>query len=200
MGDGQDEPELDAETDEQAPAKIVDFGIALEVSKPIAAARVEGEAPDFTTVNQTMLFDIRVRPLAISFETQVGNTWDRKHDQLTKWVAAWFRRVRLLGVTERPAMPVVRIHGPNWYIAFASELNVKPRGAQGAQGSEENAGTGEGSKAASEPEPRVAIGQELLVGDVRTLRGAYQVLAALRVLADWADTDFRNWIITNGLG
>jgi len=195
-GDGQDD-ELEVETDEQAPAKIVDFGIALEVSKPIAAARIEGEAPDFTTVNQTMLFDIRVRPLAISFETQVGNTWDRKHDQLTKWIAAWFRRVRLLDVMERPAMPVVRIHGPNWYIAFASELNVKPRGAQGSQ---ENAGTGEGSKAVSEPEPRVAIGQELLVGDVRTLQGAYQVLAALRVLAAWADTDFRNWIITNGLG
>lgn len=35
---------------------------------------------------------------------------------------------------------------------------------------------------------------QLPVGSTRTLLGTFQIVAALEVLVDWANTDYRTWL------
>ncbi|KAL8419961.1 hypothetical protein RB594_002929 [Gaeumannomyces avenae] len=156
-----------------AGGKMVDFALVLSESEetPLGSAilnAIRAVALDEQSVNQSTYMPLTLRPLGVSIETKVSTSTAEGRVQLGLWTAAWFARMQEW-ISIKPAakgiptaMPVILVFEHRWELSFVCDRGVKFE----------------------------FIG-EVLIGDTRSLVGLYKLLAVLRVLVQWMDTDLR---------
>ncbi|KLU90413.1 hypothetical protein MAPG_10267 [Magnaporthiopsis poae ATCC 64411] len=155
-----------------AAGKMVDFALVLSESErtPLGSAildAVRAAPPDERSVNQSTYMPLTLRPLGISIETKASANVVEGRVQLGLWTAAWFARMQAL-VSARPArgmptaMPVILVSESCWTLSFVCDRGVE-----------------------------FEFVYEIRIGDTRSLVGLYELLAVLRVLVRWMDTNLR---------
>jgi hypothetical protein len=159
------------------------------LSKRIAATlRAEGKP----SINATATEHVRFEPIAVSFETKrAAIDEDDAHVQLGMWAAAHFARLRQLVCARNggasveevrlPILPLVIIQGHDWKMMVAEAVRDQNGGGKGAE-----AEVGGYNK--------VVILRDLRLGSTDTVLGIYQLVQAVRVLAEWAGGDYRRWL------
>ena len=129
------------------------------------------------SINQTESEWVRFKPIAVNIETKrdaVGE--DDAHVQLATWLTAQYIRLRQLipnkVKTKLPSFPVLSVQGPRWLLMIASL--------------EEN--------------NRINLIKELDLGRTDSVAGVYQVVAAIRRVAQWVNDEYRPWFEKEVLG
>ncbi|KAK0753815.1 hypothetical protein B0T18DRAFT_424302 [Schizothecium vesticola] len=170
-----------------AGAKMVDFVLAPNLaSDPALDSAIQtrllqrakqmkppGLASAFLCVNQTDYHPLTRFPAAITVETKVaGGNLEEGRMQLGIWTAAWHKRMETLGITGRtsplplPTLPLILTYEHEWSLYFAVD-HVK----------------------------RIDIYGPMSIGKTDNIPHIYQLLAVLRLLVAWVDTEFRSWVI-----
>jgi len=159
-----------------AQSKIVDFAIVLqpphENEEPPSYTLVQGLPFDERTLNQTDYGPLKYFPAPVPVETKTtrGDLEDAKV-QLGVWVAAWFRRIRLLPHRTDEAtipVPMITVDGAKWAVYYACER-----------------------------EDKIIIYGPLDLGDTNTIDGIYKLLACLRAIGRWVEEEFKDWFEQN---
>ncbi|KAI3571972.1 hypothetical protein IWW34DRAFT_765410 [Fusarium oxysporum f. sp. albedinis] len=172
-----------------AGSKMVDYAVALhpEVNDPLDLAihRVLQHSPTSTHYfNHTAYDPIRFAPTAVSIETKTGaNGLQEARLQLGIWIASWsFRLHQLLDRRQIPddnlddvadasnpqtliPVPVIIVVEHDWKLLFACD-----RGN------------------------RIDIIGDIAIGDTKSIDGLFIIVAVLRRLASWIQSDFRSWL------
>ncbi|OBS20351.1 hypothetical protein FPOA_06723 [Fusarium poae] len=149
--------------------KMVDFALALI---PDAGLQTKMDCflrtQQHETINQTMYTALTKRPAPLFIETKtMSGSGTRSQVQLGIWVASWFQRLRAVGsAKEAIPVPLIQVSGNTWHVIFASDENDKV----------------------------TLVDQTIRIGDTASMVGMYQLMAALRVIGKWADTEFRAWM------
>ena len=157
-------------------SKLVDYCINLRPGSTLQT-RIENYLrplpASFQSINQTMFSYLRKRPIAINIETKKPFSGGEEADiQLATWAGAGLRRMRLIldeeGCQEggnRAKIPALpALSGHDLYfLAFKEE------------------------------EERNVMYGKLRLGGSDTLLGVFQMYAALDVLTEWADKEYREW-------
>ena len=149
---------------------MVDFAIFIrpdkDMEKNIRYA-LRGELKEAQSVNQTMHAPLRMCPIVISVETKLPFSGGETADvQSATWTGAGFTRTRqILPETEEiPTMPTLLAYGHDLYLVAFQE----------------------------QADSNMMYGR-LRLGGSDTLLGIFQMVKALEVLVDWANTDYRSW-------
>ena len=164
--------------------KMVDLAYVLKPSSATNASfsnlEIEPGAPS-ESFNQTCLSTIIDKPLAVSIETKPGTVaGDQGLTQLSIWVHAHFAKLRQLMTSARdkseplgtlPALVLAIAHGANWTFLVASQDKLG----------------------------KLTLWRYRNDMTTNTKIGVYQVVAALQLVLDWAQTQFRPWFETNAL-
>ena len=170
-------------------SKMVDYAIIIDPSQDfsgdpssslhnhiIEKLRTEKRG---ASINQTAADWICFQPIAINIETKKGAVnEDESHLQLGTWLIAQFSRLRQLipdqakAKTKLPSFPILSVQGQRWLLMIASLR--------------EN--------------DRINLIKELHLGDTGSIAGVYQVVAAIRRLAQWVNDDYRPWFEREILG
>ena len=166
-------------------SKMVDYAIVIEPSRDFSSDAsqclhsriIEKLRPEKAgaSINQTASEWIRFEPIAVNIETKRGAVdEDKAHVQLGTWITAQFARLRQLTSfeTEFPSLPVLSVQGKRWLLMIAS---LKANG-------------------------RIDLVGDLMLGETGSVAGVYQVIAALRRLAQWANGSYRPWFEREVLG
>ena len=137
--------------------------------------KVSGEAN--ASINQTAAPYVRYRPIGVSIETKKGLVGEEEaHVQLATWMIAQYTRLRQLMTNQAtgklPSFPVLSVHGQRWFLMIAC---VRENG-------------------------HIDLIKELLVRDTGSFAGVYQVIAAIRRIAQWVNDDYRPWFEREILG
>ena len=167
-------------------SKMVDYAIIInpdedfngDASKSIhnhIVGKVSGEMN--ASINQTAAPYVRYRPIGVSIETKKGLVGEEEaHVQLATWMIAQYTRLRQLMTNQAtgklPSFPVLSVHGQRWFLMIAC---IRENG-------------------------HIDLIKELLVGDTGSLAGVYQVIAAIRRIAQWVNDDYRPWFEREILG
>lgn len=129
------------------------------------------------SLNSTYFNAIIDSPIAISVETKTdGDSKAQSLNQLTTWVWAHMNRLRwFVEQSNRnsarrpdpiPPLPLLLAQGAVWTLLVAT----------------------------TNPDTdRKTIWEICALGDSSTILGIYRIVAALRLLLDWAETAFRPW-------
>lgn len=130
-----------------------------------------------TSINQTTAEWVRFKPIGVNIETKKGAVGeDEAHVQLGTWITAQYARLRQLvmpNATGRlPSFPVLSVQGQRWLLMVAC---MRENG-------------------------RINLIKELQVGDTGSVAGVYQVIAAIRRIAEWISDDYRPWFEREVLG
>ncbi|KAL6912489.1 hypothetical protein FSST1_010249 [Fusarium sambucinum] len=149
--------------------KMVDFALAL-----IPDAELQTKIDLFLrtqhheTINQTTYPALANRPAPLFIETKTtSGSGSRSQVQLGIWAASWFQRLRAAGsAKEAIPIPLVQVYGNIWHVIFAFNENDKV----------------------------TLVDHTFRIGDTASIVGMYQLMAALRVVGKWADTEFRTWV------
>lgn len=169
-------------TGDAVKSRLVDFCLALEPTSTLERL-VASQPPPLQTINQTTYGPLVLRPIAVAIETKPEASAESGNHQLATWTKAWMARAELMskwimehkpdgiGETERqlPVLPLIRVVGHDWKLAFAWADKVLDEGSS------------------------VVIVSEIAMGSTSDLVHVYRLLASLRRLALWAHTDFRLW-------
>ncbi|KAK3360756.1 hypothetical protein B0T25DRAFT_496757 [Lasiosphaeria hispida] len=164
-----------------SPRLGIDAGAAshtLQVSGIAAAAQTLATQPSAGScnfgVNQTDYPPLLRAPTAVTIETKVGGASSEEGRlQLGIWTAAWHIRMTALGLgggkegPSLPTLPLILTHDHEWSLYFAAD-----RG------------------------PKIEILGPMQIGMTDTIQGIYRLLAVLRRLAEWIETEFRNWVVS----
>ena len=170
-------------------SKMVDYAILINPSQKFAGdpskflhnhiiekLRVEKAG---ASINQTASDWVRFKPIAVSVETKRGAVGeDETHVRLATWLTAQYSRLRQLMLdttkdkTKLPSFPVLSVQGPRWLLMIASLV--------------EN--------------DRINLIKELDLGRTDSIAGVYQVVAAIRRIAQWVNDDYRPWFEKEILG
>ena len=112
-------------------SKIVDFILLLRPSQqstpPTAVQALLQSLPfDQRTLNQTDYGSLRYFPAPVAIETKTTSSdLEEAKVQLGVWVAAWFRRIRLLlgGSNDKETIPVpmIVVEAGKWAVYYACE-------------------------------------------------------------------------------
>ncbi|KAK1827751.1 hypothetical protein QBC39DRAFT_266464 [Podospora conica] len=173
-------------TGEVAGAKMVDFALAPNLaSDPDIDSAIQTRLLQMAKqmkspaglaslcVNQTDYNPLARFPTAITVETKVGGgNPEEGRMQLGIWTAAWHKRMETLGVTGRnpplplPTLPLILTHDHEWSLYFAVDRLE-----------------------------RIDICGPMPIGMTDNIPNIYQLLAVLRLLVTWIETEFRPWII-----
>ncbi|KAG8668247.1 hypothetical protein FPOAC2_07537 [Fusarium poae] len=149
--------------------KMVDFALVL-----IPDAELQTKIDHFlrtqhhATINQTTYHALANRPVPLFIGTKTtSGSGSRSQVQLGIWAASWFQRLRAAGsAKEALPIPLVRVYGHVWQVMIAIDENDKV----------------------------LMVDQAVCIGDTASIIGMYQLMAALRIIGKWADTEFRAWI------
>lgn len=174
-------------TGEVAEGKMVDFVLApnlgseseldiairnklVELAKQM---RSSGLISARLCVNQTDYPPLMRSPAAVTMETKVaGASLEEGRLQLGVWIAAWHRRMEMLGVgggksgPQLPTLPLILTHDHEWSLYFAVDRLDK-----------------------------IEIFGPMQIGMTDNLPNIYQLLTVLGFLGAWIDTTFRTWVI-----
>ncbi|KAF4946654.1 hypothetical protein FSARC_14144 [Fusarium sarcochroum] len=153
-------------------SKMVDW--AITVQPPPSTARRVAKAIlsrpiNERTINQTAYGPVRNNPIAISIETKIGKgTLDEARSQLGLWVAAWHQRMHLLAPNQKGriiTLPLMLVIENEWKLLFAYD-----RGDE------------------------IHIVEQIPIGSTGELKEVYRIIAVLRTLASWMETEFMDWL------
>ncbi|KAK3339773.1 hypothetical protein B0T25DRAFT_363282 [Lasiosphaeria hispida] len=161
-----------------AQSKIVDFVLVLqprfETTKPPSYALVQDLPLNEQTLNQTDYGPLQYFPAPVPIETKTtrGDLEEAKV-QLGVWVAAWFRRMRLLPrhtdeAKATIAVPMITVDASRWAVYYACERDDS-----------------------------IAIYGPLDIGDTLTVMGIYKLLACLKAIGQWVGEEFKGWFEQN---
>ena len=170
-------------------SKMVDYAILINPSQKftgnpskflhnhiIEKLRTE-KASASISINQTDSEWVRFKPIAVNVETKRGAVGeDEAHVQLATWLTAQYSRLRQLmpdkAKTKLPSFPVLSVQGQRWLLMIAS----------------------------LQDNDRINLIKELYLGDTDSVAGVYQVIAAIRRIAQWVNDDYRPWFEKEVLG
>ena len=129
------------------------------------------------SINQTAAEWVRFRPIGVNVETKKGAVGeDEAHVQLGTWLTAQYSRLRQLMPgkvkTKLPSFPVLSVQGQRWLLMIAC---IRENG-------------------------RIDLIKELHLGVTGTFMGVYQVIAAIRRIAQWVNDVYRPWFEREILG
>lgn len=129
------------------------------------------------SINQTAAAWVRFKPIAVNIETKKGAVAeDEAHVQLGTWLTAQYSRLRQLmpdkATTKLPSFPVLSVQGQRWLLMIAS----------------------------LQDNDRINLIKELYLGDTDSRGGVYQVIAAIRRIAEWINDVYRPWFEREILG
>ena len=167
-------------------SKMVDYAIIIDpdedfngdASKSLHNHIVEKVSGEMNaSINQTAAPYVRYRPIGVSIETKKGLVGEEEaHVQLGTWMIAQYTRLRQLMTNQAtgklPSFPVLSVHGQRWFLMIAC---IRENG-------------------------HIDLIKELLVGDTGSFAGVYQVIAAIRRIAQWVNDDYRPWFEREILG
>lgn len=166
-------------------SKMVDYAIVIKPSRDFSSDTsqclhsriIEKLRPEIgvASINQTASEWVRFKLIAVNIETKRGAVdEDKAHVQLGTWITAQFARLRQLTTsdTEFPSLPVLSVQGKRWLLMIAS---MKANG-------------------------RIDLIEDLMLGETDSVAGVYQVMAALRRLAQWVNDKYRPWFEREVLG
>ncbi|KAI9695442.1 MAG: hypothetical protein M1820_008627 [Bogoriella megaspora] len=147
--------------------KMIDYAIVLGsplLSEDQLITRLAtSPRPLQRTINPSDYSPLRYNPVAISIETK--SPGGQKEDgtvQLSIWAMAYFNRLRMLTQDPVPiTLPLILISDEHWKLMFARDL-----------------------------EDSIRIIDAVDFGDTGDIVGCYKILAALRILCDWAQDNF----------
>ncbi|KAJ3453630.1 hypothetical protein MRS44_017877 [Fusarium solani] len=156
--------------------KMIDYALLLQPDKDLSSriATFVDELDGPKSFNQSTHGPLCYEPSGVLVETKVDTRRRAEGKaQLGIWLAAWYGRVAKYeplasspGNSERlPFLPVLLVVCESWELYFAFD----------AGGEFEVCGP-------------------LEIGSTMTVEGSYRLLAVLRLLADWVDGEFRNWV------
>lgn len=173
-----------------AKSKMVDYGIVIQPSvDSILAASIKRlcREQQIDSVNQTNANHVCFKPIAVSIETKrAAVEEDQAILQLNTWVSAHFAKLdSLIGThapnekakaevrvkATMPILPLVKVQGHDWKLLIAEKKTDS-----------------------------ILIHGELVIGSTQSHLGVYQILAALRRLAQWVEDEYRPWWIREILG
>lgn len=153
-------------------SKMIDFAIVI---RPAIGSRLHSsilnifrtQLTEGQTINQSGVECLSKYPSAIHIETKKQKSNSPGRIQLGVWLSALYKRFySLLGNdTSIITIPLLIAHGYYWTLFFACQQ-------------------GDGA---------VLLGP-FDIGNTTYIRNAYQLLAVLRALTEWADGEFRIWI------
>ena len=171
-------------------SKMVDYGIVIQPSvDSILEASIERlcREQQLDSINQTNPNHVRFTPIAVSIETKrAAIEEDQAILQLNTWVSAHFAKldslvgsyapdekakVEVKAKATMPILPLVKIQGHDWKLLIAEKKT-----------------------------DLILIHGELMIGSTQSHLGVYQILAALRRLAQWVNDEYRPWWIQEILG
>jgi len=129
--------------------------------------KAEIKAEQKSSINHTGAEYLSLSPIAVSMETKRGAIdEDNMRVQISLWVSAHFARLRQLNSqVELPSLPILVMQGYRWKLMIAQVKNNSEI---------------------------VIIGDRIL-GDTCSVKGVFQIIAAVRRLADWVHDDYRPW-------
>ena len=166
--------------------KMVDYAIVINPSQNfsgdpskslhnriIEKLRVETGA----SINQTSAEWVRFKPIGVNVETKKGTVGeDEAHVQLSTWLTAQYSRLRQLmpgkTKTKLPSFPVLSVQGQRWLLMIIC-----------IHGNE-----------------RIDHIKELYLGDTGSVIGVFQIIAAIRRVAQWVKDEYRPWFEREILG
>jgi len=152
---------------------MVDYSIILLPDDKMhqAILQVLRDLPeDHQNINQTRSAPVKYRPITVNIEVKLPG--EGKNDamvQLAIWAAAQLEKLNALSGTLTPiGIPLVSVEGHDWrlYNTYQKEDSKVVR--QRVWGNE-------------------------LFGDSSSTLGIYKVIAAIQILAEWSDTEYRAW-------
>ncbi|KAI0855414.1 hypothetical protein F4860DRAFT_496541 [Xylaria cubensis] len=175
---------------------MVDFCLTIDPKDPEGIRWICHSEPEgLAMFNQSPHNALRYSPIAIAVDTKVETAASTGEYQLGIWTKAWLNRMcQLRGFPINtdpgaPPFPLFRIRGDDWYVLFAYyESTGNPN-----QSREQSDGTNSSKTADSSP-PTLIILSEIRIGGTRHIWDVYKLLKSLRLLAEWAETDFRRYI------
>lgn len=155
---------------------MVDFALTSDTtSTPLAVIKEHIYASDFPvdlSINQTTYNPLTLRPIGVSVETKASAAGaEQGRIQLALWTIAWYKRVQAWvdscadDICLPDAMPVILVTEHAWNLAF-----ICNRGGEAFE-----------------------LVYEISIGSTSKLRDLYKLLAVLRILGHWIDTDLRQW-------
>jgi len=138
-----------------------------------------------TGINQTVAEWVRFKPIGVNIETKKGAVSEMEgHVQLGTWLTSQYNRLRQLCDTGKdtkgrfmnnvplPSFPVLFAQGQRWLMMIAC---IRDNG-------------------------RIDLIRELSLGETGSVAGVYQLIAAIRRLAQWINDDYRPWFERQILG
>ncbi|KLU90453.1 hypothetical protein MAPG_10307 [Magnaporthiopsis poae ATCC 64411] len=153
-----------------AGARMVDFALVLQVaSTPLEAPiyqAVYRTGYGVQPINHSAYTPLLNRPIGVSIETKnTGRNLETAQVRLSLWAVAWLRRMEALGNGARVplAMPVIQVVGHIWKLSFVCDLG----------------------------EHYETFEDGIAIGSTDSLVQLYKLLAVLRILIRWMDTEFR---------
>ncbi|KAI1153550.1 hypothetical protein F4825DRAFT_248100 [Nemania diffusa] len=178
-----------------AGSKMVDFCLTIEPTNPEQVTDIMEyqQASQLQTLNQSMYPPLRFRPVAIAVETNVDTSQETGETQLGIWTKAWFNRIYMLlqsrdALSSCPPLPLISIRGNHWFVLIAYlEEEGKNTDASHLQQLDEQSQGGEGL-------PKLVLAGQRDIGNTNSIYNTYQLLKSIRLLVDWAESDFRNYI------
>ncbi|CVL08888.1 uncharacterized protein FMAN_14119 [Fusarium mangiferae] len=152
-------------------SKMIDWGVTVSPSEATAKhiSKIVDNLPhNKRSINQTIYGPVKNHPIAVSIEVKLASgSLEEARGQLGLWIAAWHRRMSLLGKSEEEiiTVPLVMVMEHEWKLMFAVD-----RG------------------------DAIDIVEDIRMGDTRDLPGLYRIIAVLRELAIWMETDYLAWL------
>lgn len=156
-------------------SKMVDLAMAIRPAEDLLD-RIKDllRKTDGLSINHTDAQYLRHNPIGISMKTgRDGKDEKGSNIKLGVWVSAHFAKLSQLnhGNEGLPPLPLLMIHGHLWDFMIAHKVNAT----------------------------RIEIYRDLSLGETRSILGIYQLLAAVRRLAQWMDEVLGPWFETNVL-
>ena len=158
-------------------SKMVDYAMVIRPLRenPVIEApmtqRIKNKLreTDNFSINHTDARYVRFAPIGLSIESKRGAIGaDTSTTQLGTWVSAHFTKLRQLldnEDTEIPPLPLIMIQGDDWRFMIAHEVSGE----------------------------RIIIYRSLRLGETDSVLGTYQLLGALKRIAEWIDDELRVW-------
>jgi len=150
-------------------SKMVDYAMVIRPAEDLLdRIRDLLRNSDGFSINQTDARYVRFRPIGLSIETNGGGIdEDKANTQLGTWVSAHFAKLSQLirGDGDLPPLPLIMIQGNKWEFMIAHKVNAR----------------------------KIEIYRDQSLGETGSILGIYQLLAALRRLAQWMDEVLRPW-------
>ncbi|KAG8673923.1 hypothetical protein FPOAC1_007242 [Fusarium poae] len=152
-------------------SKMIDWGITAIPSASTAAHidRILDSLPiTEKSINQTTYGPVVKNPIAVSIEIKTASgSLEEARAQLGLWIAAWHKRMSLLKQCDEQiiTLPLITVMEHEWKLMFAVD-----RGDS------------------------IDIFEDIGIGNTRDLSDLYRILAVLKELGAWMQTEYLAWL------